>query len=45
MSEPKRDEVKKIEEYHLLGYDGLHGVISQRMIFFITTALKTSNYT
>jgi hypothetical protein len=25
--------------------DGLHGVISQKMILFITTAVKTSNPT
>jgi hypothetical protein len=25
--------------------NGLHGVISQKMIFFITTAMKTSNPT
>jgi hypothetical protein len=28
-----------------LGSNGLHGVISQKMIFFITTAVKTSNPT
>jgi hypothetical protein len=35
------------EEYHLLGCDAvrLHGVTSQKMILFITTAVKTSNPT
>jgi hypothetical protein len=28
-----------------LKLDGLHGVISQKMILFITTAVKTSNPT
>jgi hypothetical protein len=32
------------EEYLLLGYDALHGVISQK-ILFKTTAVKTSNPT
>jgi hypothetical protein len=33
------------EEYLLLGYDALHGVISQKKILFKTTAVKTSNPT
>jgi hypothetical protein len=33
----------QFEEYLLLGYDALHGVISQKKILFKTTAVKTSN--
>jgi hypothetical protein len=39
------DQNKVIEEYLLLGYDALHGVISQKKILFKTTAVKTSNHT
>jgi hypothetical protein len=33
------------EEYLLLGYDAVYGVISQKKILFKTTAVKTSNPT
>jgi hypothetical protein len=38
-------EGSKTKEYLLLGYNALHGVISQKKILFKTTAVKTSNPT